>query len=129
MERFQTHGDFSWSELMTRDLEGAKKFYQELLGWKLEDMPMQQGGTYTVLKAGERSVGGMMSMPSQVPAEVPSHWMAYVTVDDVDAVAKKVGELGGAILVPPMDIPDVGRFCTFKDPQGAAISVITYVKK
>jgi predicted enzyme related to lactoylglutathione lyase len=126
--RYETHGDFSWCELMTRDVEGSKKFYAAVLGWTMEDSPMGET-SYTVLKAGQESVGGLMAMPAEVPAEVPSHWGAYVTVNDVDAVAKKAQELGARTLVPPTDIPGVGRFCTFQDPQGAVLSVITYAKK
>ncbi|MFH1221282.1 MAG: VOC family protein [Candidatus Eisenbacteria bacterium] len=127
--RFETHGDFSWTELLTRDFEKSKKFYKELLGWEVEDMPMTEGEPYTVLKAGGQGVGGIMAMPPQVPAQVPAHWSPYVTVDDVDAVARKAGTLGAETLVPPTDIPGVGRFYTFKDPQGAILSVITYTKK
>jgi predicted enzyme related to lactoylglutathione lyase len=124
-DRFKTHGDFSWTELMTRDVEAAKKFYAELLGWSMEEMPMAEG-PYIVLRAGDKGVGGMMVMPSNVPAHVPAHWASYVTVDDVDAVAKKAEELGAKTIVPPTDVPGVGRFCTFQDPEGAVLSVMTY---
>ena len=127
--RFETHGDFSWTELMTRDVAGSKEFYKAVLGWEMEDTPMGEGGAYTVLKAGGQGVGGIMAMPKEVPAFVPPYWAAYVTVKDVDAVAKQAKALGAELLVPPMDIPNVGRFCTFKDPQGAVLSVITYLKK
>ncbi len=125
--RFETHGDFSWCELLTTDVPGAKRFYQGVFGWGMEEMPMD-GEPYTVVKAGDRQVGGIMRMPAQVPAGTPPHWESYVTVDDVDAVAKKVEENGGRLLVPPTDIPHVGRFCTFQDPQGAVLSAITYKK-
>ena len=128
-DRFETHGDFSWAELMTRDLEGSKKFYKELIGWEMVDMPMKQGGVYTVFKAGGESVAGMMAMPAEVPEMVPTHWATYITVDDVDAVAKKAQDLGATMIVPPTDIPGVGRFSTFQDPQGAVINVIKYLKK
>ena len=128
-DRFETHGAFSWAELMTRDVEGSKKFYKELIGWEMEEMPMGQGGTYTVLKAGGEAVAGMMTMPAEVPEMVPNHWAAYITVDDVDAVAKKAQELGATMIVPPTDIPGVGRFSTFQDPQGGVINVIKYLKK
>ena len=128
-DRFETHGDFSWCELLTYDVEGAKKFYAELLGWKMEDHPMGEcTGTYTILKADGRPVGGMMKMPPQVPEGTPPHWGAYVTVDDVDTVAARVQELGGKLLVPPSDSPDA-RFCVFQDPQGAVLSIISYAKK
>lgn len=124
--RFETHGDFSWSELQTKDAEVAKQFYCALFGWEAEDMPMEGGGTYTCMKAGETAVGGIMSMPPNIPEGTPPHWGCYVTVDDVDATAKKVEELGGQICVPPTDIPKVGRFCVFQDNQGAFLSAITY---
>lgn len=127
VDRFKTHGDFSWVELMTTDVEAAKEFYRGVFGWELVDGPMP-GGTYTVIKAGGRDVGGMMKLPSTVPPGTPPHWMAYVTVEDVDAVARKAEELGGRVLVPPTDIPDVGRFCTFQDPHGAVLSAIQYAK-
>jgi predicted enzyme related to lactoylglutathione lyase len=127
--RFETHGDFSWTELMTRDVAGARKFYSEVLGWEMEEMPMGEGQPYVVLKAGGEAVGGMMLMPESVPAQVPPHWAAYVTVNDVDATAKKAQELGATLLVPPTDIPNVGRFSTIQDPQGAVLSVISYKKK
>jgi predicted enzyme related to lactoylglutathione lyase len=127
--RFETINDFSWTELMTRDVAGAKEFYRKVLGWEMAEMPMGEGQPYTVLKAGGQGVGGIMPMPKVVPPQVPPHWAAYVTVKDVDATAKKVKEAGGTLIVPPTDIPNVGRFCTFQDPQGATLSVITYIRK
>ncbi len=63
-DRFETHGDFSWCELLTNDVDSAKKFYAELLGWTMEDHPMREcGGQYTILKADGRPVGGIMKMP------------------------------------------------------------------
>lgn len=116
-------GTFCWNELMTRDVAGASKFYTELLGWKAVDSGMP-GMDYTLLKAGDKDAGGMMAMPPDVPQEVPSHWMAYIAVDDVDASAKKVVELGGEVFHGPQDIPNVGRFCIIKDPTGAVVSLI-----
>ena len=128
-DRFVNHGDFSWCELLTYDVDGAKKFYEELLGWKMEDHPMGDcGGNYTILKADGRPVGGIMKMPPQVPVGTPPHWGAYVIVDDVDAAAARVKQLGGRILVPPTDSPDA-RSCVFQGPQGAVLSIISYTKK
>jgi predicted enzyme related to lactoylglutathione lyase len=87
-----------------------------------------QDCSYTILKTDDRPVGGIMKMPPQVPPEAPSHWGSYVTVDDVDAAAKKAQQLGAKILVPPTDSPDA-RFCVFEDPQGAVLSIIHYAKK
>ncbi|SDB50301.1 hypothetical protein SAMN05660653_02488 [Desulfonatronum thiosulfatophilum] len=126
--KYETHGAFSWNELLTADVDGAKKFYGTLFGWEISGMPME-GMDYSVIKAGGEEVGGMMPMPSQVPAGTPPHWGTYVTVDDVDATAGKAKELGGRVLVPPTDIPGVGRFCVLQDPQGAVISAITYKMK
>jgi predicted enzyme related to lactoylglutathione lyase len=64
-------------------------------------------------------------MPPEI-AGMPPMWGIYVTVDNVDLTAKKVEELGGKIIRPPWDIPNVGRLCVLSDPQGAVISAITY---
>lgn len=116
------NGAFCWNELGTTDLETAKKFYTELLGWRLKESKAA-GMIYNEIVAGDREVGGMYQMTAEF-GNTPSHWMAYVAVDDVDAKAKQVTELGGKVCVPPTDIPNVGRFCVINDPTGATISLI-----
>ena len=118
------HGTVCWNELVTRDTHAAARFYTELLGWKPIDSGMP-GMTYTIFKAHERDIGGMMAMPAGVPSEVPSHWMTYFAVDDVDASTKRATELGGEIVHGPQDVPDVGRFYIIRDPTGAVMTLIT----
>ena len=125
-EQFKQHGSFSWSELMTTDVEAALKFYTRLFGWATEEYPMEDG-SYTLVKVNGKEVGGIMGMPPDAE-EMPPMWGLYVTVNDVDATARMAEELGGTILLSPTDIPNVGRFCVIQDPQGAVISAITYVQ-
>jgi predicted enzyme related to lactoylglutathione lyase len=121
---FETSGSFSWTELLTRDVAAARTFYGKLLGWQFQDMPMKDG-TYTVISVGGQKIGGIMRTPPEAEG-MPPTWGSYVTVDDVDAREADVKKLGGKTLVPPTDIPGVGRFCVIQDPQGATISLITY---
>jgi predicted enzyme related to lactoylglutathione lyase len=116
------HGTICWTELASKDVEAAKKFYTALLGWKLTDS-QAAGMNYMEIVVGDKHIGGMYQTTEQ-QGDMPSHWMSYVAVDDVDALAKRTEELGGKICVPPMDIPNVGRFCVINDPTGAAISLI-----
>ncbi len=125
------HGTFSWCELLTTDVEGAKKFYTELLGWTVEPVTHDCGDSdeafvYNLVKVDGTEVGGIMAVPAQAQG-MPPTWGTYVTVDDVDAAAVKVQDLGGKVVVPLQDIPDVGRFCVIQDPQGAALTLITYL--
>lgn len=83
-------------------------------------------GPYHVLKIGDESVGGIMGKPPGVPAGAPSTWGCYVTVDDVDKTLAKAEKLGGTVLMEPMQVKGVGSMAMIQDPQGAAISVITY---
>ncbi len=122
--QFKQHGAFSWCELMTTDVEAAKVFYTKLFGWASEAMSMPDM-TYTAVKAGGKEIGGIMTIPKEAKG-TPPMWGAYVTVDDVDLTARTAEQLGAKILVPPTDIPNVGRFCVIQDPQGAVISAITY---
>jgi hypothetical protein len=109
------YGRFVWFELVTSDIEAAKKHYPEVLSWKL--MPMEMaGGSYTALVAGEQPVGGIVSAPKGVPP----HWTSYVSVADVDKSAKKVVTAGGKVLAPAFDVPGVGRMQAVADNQGAA---------
>lgn len=116
------NGTFCWNELATKDLGAAKKFYTELLGWQLQESTTA-GMAYNEIVVGNAHIGGMYQMmPEQ--GDAPSHWMAYVAVDDVDAKAKQAAELGGKVCVPPTDIPNVGRFCVINDPTGATFSLV-----
>jgi predicted enzyme related to lactoylglutathione lyase len=109
---------------MTSNPGAATEFYAQLFGWKIETMNM--GMPYSVVKVGEAAIGGIAGLPPGAPAGMPPMWMPYVTVADVDALAKQVVGLGGKVHVPPTDIPTVGRFAVIADPQGATINVITY---
>jgi uncharacterized protein len=126
-DAFVQHGAFSWCELMTTDVAAAKSFYTELLGWSITETPVGDA-PYYIISIGGREIGGIMTIPPRDAGAFPL-WGAYVTVDDVDAIAQKAQELGARTLVPLTDVPDVGRFYTFQDPQGAVLSVISYVKK
>jgi len=109
------HGAFSWCELMTTDVEAAKRFYTELLGWTTEEVP---GMSYTIVKTGSTGVGGIMAVPPQATG-CPPQWGTYVTVDDVDATARKAQELGAKTIMPLTDIPNVGRFYTLPGSAGS----------
>ncbi|HEV7645706.1 MAG TPA: VOC family protein [Pyrinomonadaceae bacterium] len=117
------HGSFCWNELNTRDAAAAKPFYAELFGWKFKES--KDGMPYTEIGlSDDRPFGGIFQLPDEM-ANIPPFWMAYVAVDDVDASAKKVAELGGKIHKEPADIPGVGRFCIIADPTGAVMALIT----
>jgi hypothetical protein len=79
---------------------------------------------YNEIVGGGKHIGGVFKMGSEFGG-APPHWMAYVAVEDVDAKARQVEELGGKVCVPPTDIPNTGRFCVINDPTGATISLIT----
>lgn len=126
----QTHGMFSWFELVAEDVEEAKAFYGPLLGWTFETNS-DAGMEYTLARVEgvPHPVAGMFGkqhLMVENKEQIPPHWGSYITVDDVDAVVKKVSGLGGSVIVPPTDIPDVGRFSVIQDPQGAVVSLMTY---
>lgn len=115
-------GSFCWFELNTRDVAGVKKFYKELCGWTTT--ASQMGAYHHWHDKSGVMFGGIMDMNSPEWANVPSHWMSYIAVDDVDGKAAKVTQLGGNVCVPPTDIPNVGRFSVVNDPTGGTFSII-----
>ena len=122
-------GALCWTELATRDTKTAEKFYVGLFGWTPKHSPAGAGMEYTEFSVNGTPGVGMMPMPEQVPAFVPAHWTPYFMVADVDASAAKATSLGGTLTVPPMDIPNTGRFAMISDPQGAMFAIYTPVKK
>jgi len=113
-------GAIMWTELLTNAAEDATKFYSDLLGMSSSKMPGPVD--YTMLKVGGTDVAGVMAITDEM-GPVPPHWMVYFGIDDVDAAASKVESLGGSIMVPPADIPYIGRFAGLKDPQGSVFFI------
>ncbi|MFC9611249.1 VOC family protein [Streptomyces sp. NPDC056938] len=122
-------GSFCWFELLTRDPDGSKDFYQSVLGWGAKRHPYGGGGTYTEWSVDTEPFGGMLDTASgSFPESLPAHWMVYVAVKDTDATAARCKQLGGQILVHPTTI-EPGRFAVLADPQGASFAVITYTPR
>lgn len=116
-------GRFVWYELMTTDVAGACEFYAKVVGWKLVDAKMP-GMTYWMFEVGDTHVAAAMDLPEEARKHgARPGWVGYVAVDDVDASAAKVKANGGAIHVPPQDIPEVGRFAIIADPEGTSLAL------
>ena len=120
---------FCWDELMTTDPAAAGAFYEKVFGWTQRPVDMGGGMTYTLLdRPGvktawdtQASAGGMMKSPPEVPH---SFWLAYVGVDNCDQLCERATRLGATVTMPPTDIPNVGRFACWLDPQQAAIAIL-----
>ena len=129
-ERMTNHGHIGWCDLMSDDVDRARDFYTGVLEWGTEVVDVGKG-PYTVFKADDRPVAGLMAglmaRPAQGPAScAPTAWTSYVTVDDVDARTARVAGAGGVVLAGPMDIPTVGRMAIIQDPTGGVIGIIKY---
>ena len=118
------HGSIHWSELITNDVDGAKKFYGAATGWQFTDMPMP-GGTYTMCQIDGRPVAGFAPASMSDAPDLPARWMTYIAVTDIDAVAAQAESDGGKVLQAPFDVPGVGRIAILADPAGAAVGMMT----
>jgi hypothetical protein len=114
-------GSWCWNELWTPDDKRALTFYENLFGYTHDTMDMGPQGTYCLLKTGDISRAGLMRA---VEPKAPPCWLPYVAVADCDTTAARAKQLGGQVVTPPTDIPNVGRFAVAVDPLGAAIAVI-----
>lgn len=110
-------GRWVWHEVMTTDADKGRAYYEAMFGWTAETMQMGPD-PYVMFKAGQAPVTGMMA----AQGGAPSHWLAYVDVGDVDAATSRVPGLGGEVLVPPYDIPKIGRASLVKDNTGGVVS-------
>jgi predicted enzyme related to lactoylglutathione lyase len=107
-------------ELETTDVAKAKTFYGKLFDWKLEDVPMGDGTTYTMIGVGEGTGGGMMKNPMPNPR---SMWLSYVLVDDIKAATQKARELGATVCKDVTEVMGMGWLSIFIDPTGAMLGL------
>jgi predicted enzyme related to lactoylglutathione lyase len=115
-------GALCWNELSTNDLVRAKRFYSDLLGWRLQDQtdPMP----YTTIYVGEKMNGGMRPLGDEERQQgVPPNWMPYFSTGDIDRSAAQVDELGGRIMVGPMPIMNDSQIAVAQDPTGAVFAL------
>jgi hypothetical protein len=111
----------SWVDLQTPDLDKARKFYGELLGWSFVGGDDPNAGFYTMAQLGGRNVAGLAKLRPGSP--FPPMWSVYLAVENADEIARKITEAGGKVVVPPMDVMEEGRMAYFADPTGAHFGV------
>lgn len=115
-------GEICWTELTTRDAEKAKSFYSEMFGWKFAAHPDGFEG-YNCFQVGDKDMGGIMQIPTEGEySQMPTRWLSYIYVEDIEAAARKAESLGATIKVPVTDVSDFGRFVVLLDPTGAEIA-------
>jgi predicted enzyme related to lactoylglutathione lyase len=124
MSDLQYQGRFVWRDLNTSDVEQSRQFFTRLFGWETEDFEMGPDRTYTMFKLpGGKTFGGIMPLD---PAQgAPSHWISYISADDVDDFCARASDVGATVLFGPLDIPEVGRWAVLSDPQGASFSAFS----
>ena len=115
-------GALSWNELMTRDYERAQAFYAAVFGYTFTELG-DDNFSYATLEVDGRPVGGIGTLPAEMPREVPAHWRVYFAVDDADDALSKAATLGGRVLRAAEDMP-YGRWGDASDGQGAMFSVL-----
>ncbi len=117
------NGSFVWYDLMTGEPDAAEGFYKELIGWGTQ--PFEGGDKpYTMWTNAEKPLGGVMELHDEArEAGAPPHWIAYISVDDVDVMVARTTELGGEVLHPATQVPNAGSFAVLADPQGAVFAI------
>ncbi len=121
-------GAFCWNELNVPDIKAAMKFYEDTLGWtfaKSELVKDDGHGSYWIASANGRMVAGVTDMGRRENPDMPPHWLGYIAVENIDARVAKAEKLGAKVMLPPSDIPMVGRIAILIEPAGAAIGWMT----
>lgn len=125
MGGFGTHGaanTFHWAELNARGVDKVVPFYRDLFGWTTKSMG-DASQPYTEFHVDGKRVGGAMEMNPMVPAEMPSYWLVYFGVEDIDRAHRTAIGAGAREMMAPQDFPG-GRFSIVTDPQGAAFGLL-----
>lgn len=117
-----TSGQFCWNELLTTDVASARSFYQSVFGWSAIEQFSEGKGEYTLMRAGDQDVAGIMPMSSE--ADHAPAWLTYLYADDIDERVALADSLGAQIVLPLRNIPDIGRFSVLVDPVGALFALM-----
>jgi predicted enzyme related to lactoylglutathione lyase len=124
-QRTNLRGSFIWYELLTPDPDGAKAFYDALVGWDIEPEPAGEMDYRMIRRGDGGNAGGVMRLTDEMRGHgARPTWLGYVAVDDVDASVTSIEQAGGKALMPAFDIPDVGRIALVADPQGVPFYVM-----
>lgn len=119
---------FIWHELVTHDQKSSGTFFSQLFGWTRKEVDAGPFGIYTLFQRNGRDVAGMMNPTPDTPGK-GSYWHSYIAVEDVEECARQAPLLGGSVVVPPHDVPDVGRVCVVADPTGAVAYLMQPLKQ
>lgn len=117
-------GDFIWYELMTNDPDGAKAFYDEVVGWKIDSQSQFPNGYRMIGRSDGKYAGGILPLTDDMRQHgARPTWLGYVHVADVDRTSADIEQDGGKILMKH-DIPDVGRVAMVTDPMGSPFYIM-----
>lgn len=109
-----------WIDLTTSDTERSRAFYGQLFGWAAEEPAEEFGGYFNFTKGGVQVAG---CMPNQPGMEMPEVWSVYLNTDDTRKTVDATAAHGGQVIVPAMDVADLGTMAVISDPSGAVIGV------
>jgi len=114
-------GQFCWNELATHDIHKAKDFYSKLFGWEFEEIKSDDL-TYTLILAGDKQAGGIWQISHNQQNTIPSHWMSYIYVDNVEKTLAHAIELGAKTVKGVSVAGDMGKLAIIQDPTGAQLA-------
>ena len=118
------HGTFSFADVMTTDVDGAKSFYSEFFGWSAQTTRAGTAEEYTLFSMDGAPVAGtFVQPPEQRDQGIPPNWVSYINVDDVDETSRLAREAGGSVVVEPRDVADAGRMSAILDTHGAGFCI------
>lgn len=109
-------------EIGTRDIESARKFYTTVFDWKIETDP---NSDYTMIETGEEPKGGLLKPPPEIPLGITS----YIQVENVEQTLEKIKDAGGAVIKPKEEIPNMGWYALFMDPDMNMLGIFEALKK
>jgi predicted enzyme related to lactoylglutathione lyase len=112
-----------WADLMVPDQQAALDFYRDLFGWQGEVGPPETGGYSVCTLHGKPVAGVMAAMAPDGGDTPPPAWTVYLATDDIDAGTQAVLDHGGRVMVPGMDVMDLGRMAVAADPAGAVFGM------
>jgi hypothetical protein len=115
-------GKVVWNDLITEDVDAARRFYGELFGWSFEDATGPGRRGYALARSGDVYVAGFVPVDAPADGSKLSRWLPYLSVTDVDRAVASGVDAGARVAVAARNV-SLGRVAAMIDPEGAVIGV------
>jgi hypothetical protein len=116
-------GSINWHDLTVANADRIRDFYSKVIGWKFELVSMGEYSDYIMLTHDTKTPAAGICHAQGVNAGLPTQWLMYINVANIEESISSCTELGGKLIAGPANYAGMGTYCVIQDPAGAVCAL------